>query len=265
MANYYTAHKEEWKVLADIDYFGMFVKAYIPFNAWMNVSYSTLHTDREKINAIKKDSNPFRNKICSLLEAENQEGMYFRSLLGELHDLLEKHYIHNQDKRITFTCVTTGKNPENIYEDTHNGIKFRVQYGNGTGSTQVLVLIKNRAGNAIVNITQSDYNLEELRTHHDFIKIAQDRKDRLINCYKQVEPYITLNFTSGYNVNDESSFYQCGNFKFVREPEKIAKGLIEILYNMRNSLFHGELIPDKEANQTYGAAYRILRVLIDAI
>ena len=34
---------------------------------------------------------------------------------------------------------------------------------------------------------------------------------------------------------------------------------------MRNSLFHGELIPDNEANKIYGAAYKILRVLIDAI
>lgn len=54
MANHYIAHKDEWKMLADIDYFGMFVKAYIPFNAWMNVSYPALHTDREKINEIKK-------------------------------------------------------------------------------------------------------------------------------------------------------------------------------------------------------------------
>ncbi len=48
MANHYIAHKDEWKMLADIDYFGMFVKAYIPFNAWMNVSYPALHTDRDK-------------------------------------------------------------------------------------------------------------------------------------------------------------------------------------------------------------------------
>ena len=36
-------------------------------------------------------------------------------------------------------------------------------------------------------------------------------------------------------------------------------------YNLRNSLFHGELIPNKEANKIYGAAYKILRELIDAL
>ena len=266
MPNEYTAHKDEWKALADIDYFGMFVKAYIPFNAWMNVSYHTLETDRAKINAIKKDPNPFRNKICALLNANTQEGSNFRGLLGELHDLLENHYIHNQGKRVSFTNVTLGKNQINIATDNVRGLEYRVQYGNGGNNTNMIALIKNRAGSAIVNISQPDYNIEEFRNHPDFISITQqERRDRLINCYKQVEPYLTKDFTIGFNISDEHSFYQCGNFKFAREEENLAKGLIEIIYNMRNSLFHGELVPDKEANATYGAAYKIMRILIEAI
>ena len=56
-----------------------------------------------------------------------------------------------------------------------------------------------------------------------------------------------------------------GQFKFVKDKEYIAQGLIEILYNLRNSLFHGELTPNKEANKIYGAAYKILRELIEAL
>ncbi len=71
-----------------------------------------------------------------------------------------------------------------------------------------------------------------------FIAISQDdRKNRILNCYKQVEPYISKDFTAGFNINDERQFYQCGNYKFIKEEENIAKGLIEIIYNMRNSLF----------------------------
>ena len=266
MPNEYIAHKEEWKALADIDYFGMFVKAYIPFNAWMNVSYPMSDSDRAKINAIKKDPNPFRNKICALLNANTQEGSNFRGLLGELHDLLENHYIHNQDKRISFTCVTLGKNPINVATDNFRGLEYRVQYGNNAGSTQTMSLIKNQAGRAIFNISQVDYNIEELKNHPNFTAIErQERKDRLIICYKQVEPYITKDFTTGFDIGDELFFYQCGNYKFAKEDVNLAKGLIEIIYNMRNSLFHGELIPDKEANATYGAAYKIMRILIDAI
>jgi hypothetical protein len=56
-----------------------------------------------------------------------------------------------------------------------------------------------------------------------------------------------------------------GQIKFVKDSENVAKGLIEVLYNLRNSLFHGELIPNKEANKIYGAAYKILRELIEAL
>ena len=135
MANLFTGHKDEWKALADIDYFGAFVKAYIPFNAWMNVSYPSLQMDREKINEIKRNPNPFRDKICALLNSVGQDGSQFCSLLGELHSLLESHYIHNQDKRITFTCVTVGKNTQNVATDSWRGIGFRVQFGNGSGIT----------------------------------------------------------------------------------------------------------------------------------
>ena len=135
MANHYTTNKDEWRALADIDYFGMFVKAYIPFNAWMNVTYPTLPLDRAKINAVKKDTNPFRDKIYALLDASTQEGANFRNAIGELHYLLENHHIHNQDRRITFTDIVLGKNPDNIKVDSYRGIGFRVGYGNGAGST----------------------------------------------------------------------------------------------------------------------------------
>ena len=135
----------------------------------MNVSYTgqDLGSDRAKINAIKKDPNPFRNKICALLNANNQQGSYF---IGELHDLLENHYIYNQDKRISFTCIIIGKNPTNLSTYSYRGITYRVQYGNGVpGNTQTEVLIKNHAGDAIVHITQPDYDIDGLKAHQKFI------------------------------------------------------------------------------------------------
>lgn len=265
MANLFTGHKDEWKALADIDYFGAFVKAYIPFNAWMNISYPALNMDREKINAIKRDSNVFRDKICALLNANNQDGSQFRGLLGELHDLLENHYINNQDKRITFTNVTIGKNPRNLSEDSRRGIGFRVQYGNGAGTTNTHSLVKRRDGTAIFNLTQPDYDIDDLKAKPDFATLSPEYQNHLLNCYKNVEPYIQKNFTTGFNVANQNTFFECGNYKFIKEPENLAKGLIEIIYNLRNSLFHGELDPNKGANQVYGAAYRILYMLIQSL
>ena len=267
MANLYTAHKDEWKALADIDYFGMFVRAYIPFNAWMNVSYPTLNTDRAKINEIKHNLNPFRNKICSLLDSNSQEGTHFRGLIGELHDLLENHYIHNQDKRITFTNITLGRNSKNLEEITHNGIGFRVQYGNGAnGNTQTTTLIKRRNNSAICSIVQTNYNVDEIKVHSDLVRLNKpDYVSRLLICYQAVVPHIIVNITTGFDVSDKNKYYGCGNYKFIKNSDHISNALIEVIYMLRNSLFHGELIPNKEANKVYGATYHILRILIDAI
>lgn len=267
MANNYTAHKDEWKVLADIDYYGMFVKTYIPFNAWMNVSYHVLNTDRAKINEIKHNTNPFRNKICSLLESPSQDGQVFRNAIGDLHYLLENHYIYNQEKRITLTCVVTGKNNKNLVDVSKYGIRFRVQYGDSrTSNTETRSIIKRRDESLIINLIQKDYNLDELKKMSDFISIRKDdHKNFLINCYEQVNPYVVEDFTKGFDPGKAAQYYVCGSFTFKRDKDGLAAALIEIIYNMRNSLFHGEIVPDKDANKTYGAAYKILRILIEAI
>lgn len=144
MANHYTANKDEWKALADIDYFGMYVKAYIPFNAWLSAYYPKLDMDRAKINAIKKEPNPFRNRIIVLLDSETQEASSFRNNIGELHSLLENHYIENNGNRITFTKIVVGKNPLKIKENTLNGQKYRVQYGDKNSETRIHSVIKKK-------------------------------------------------------------------------------------------------------------------------
>ena len=266
MANHYTAHKDEWKVLANIDYYGMFVKSYIPFNAWLNVCYQTLNTDRAKINEIKKVSNPFKSKICSLFDSDSQDGAAFRNAIGDLHYLLENHYIYNKDERITFTHIIIGKNQDNISESSNRGIGFRVQYGNRTpNNTETTTLIKHRDESAIFSFTQQDYNLAELKTNRNFMSLTENYQQIIVNCYERVNPNVIEDFTKNVDSKKESTYYQCGIYKLKRNNELFAAALIEIIYKMRNTLFHGELIPDKDANKTYGAAYKILRILIDAI
>lgn len=98
----------EWKKLADIDYYGMFVKAYIPFNAWLNDNFSE-PKDREKINRIKSKPNRFRDKITNLLNSPSQEGANFRNSIGALHHCLEICPLQNQGETITFSDVYIGK------------------------------------------------------------------------------------------------------------------------------------------------------------
>lgn len=257
MANLFAGHKNEWKALADIDYFGNFVKAYIPFNAWMNTSYPSLSRDRDKIDEIKKNPNPLRDKICVLLDAE-QDGIQFRNLLGELHSLLENHYIYNKDKRISFSGVTIDKNPEKQSIEHKRGIEFIANR-----DKKVISLIKNRKKEEIFKLEQENYDINGLQTNQVFQKLSTEYQSYLLGCYKDIEPYIQKDFTDIKGVDEK---YNCGAYKFVKDHDHdLAKGLIEILYNLRCSLFHGELVPNKEANQIYGTAYRILYMLIQSL
>ena len=56
-----------------------------------------------------------------------------------------------------------------------------------------------------------------------------------------------------------------GNINFINDSDKLCKGLIEILYKLRNVLFHGEIIPDSDTNKVYEPAYHILYMLIQAL
>ncbi len=53
-----------------------------------------------------------------------------------------------------------------------------------------------------------------------------------------------------------------GNYNFVNDSELIAKAIITIIYNLRNSLFHGQLVPDRNTQLVYEPAYHILRMLV---
>lgn len=265
MANHYTTNKDEWKALADIDYFGMFVKAYIPFNAWLSVNYPTLEMDRAKINAIKNNPNPFRNRIIVLLDSETQDGASFRNNVGELHTLLENHYIENNNKRITFTNIIVGKNPLKEKKDSLNGQTYRVQFGDKSSETCTHSVIKKKNGDKLFSLQQEKYDVAELTACPDFNTLQPKQRNCLLNCYKAVMPDSIMNLLESSNPKDKSLYYEMGQIKFIRDNINIAKGLIEVLYKMRNTLFHGELIPNKDANKTYGAAYKILRELIEAL
>lgn len=58
---------------------------------------------------------------------------------------------------------------------------------------------------------------------------------------------------------------RCGRFKFVQETDAVAQGLISVFYKLRNALFHGEINPNDDANKVYGAAYHLLRRVIECL
>lgn len=269
----FTSTKEEWKRLADIDYFGMYVKAYIPFNAWMNLNFSE-DSDRAKINAIKRGANVFRNKIVALLQDDSQDGAGFRARLGELHNALEQAQIHNQGRVVSFHAICFKNEGSYIADKERRGIVFHVHCGDAKhpfeGKTILSVKGRKRSGEEVTHFFKEfiEYEYDQKKVSDNLSQLNNPAwRQELLFLYQSVAPLLVKDLVAGKPNKDgkENSAMECGCFNFMPDAVCVAQGLIEVLYNLRNALFHGEIIPNDDANKVYGAAYHLLRRVIECL
>lgn len=61
------------------------------------------------------------------------------------------------------------------------------------------------------------------------------------------------------------SFSSIKEVFFIDDTDLLAQGIIEILYNLRCILFHGEIQPSKDNLKIYEPAFYMLRLLIKSI
>ena len=54
----------------------------------------------------------------------------------------------------------------------------------------------------------------------------------------------------------------CGDATFIPEPSKVFSALIDILYGLRNALFHGSITPNQQHNEIYEPAYHLVMRLV---
>lgn len=263
MSSLYTENSEKWKSLASIDYFTQFVKAWIPLNAWYKNYYPQLKTDREAINEIKAHPNNFRNRLVSLLNNQGNDGVAFKSRITELHLELERKFIFNKGERITFEKIVIESNPKKHNSFHRQTLTYKVERniaGKGQKEVQIDIVCKN--GNIKFSYTQiNGFDINNLISHQAFIKLSESQQSNLKACYEEINPSKPINLLS-HNLSDCISME---NIHFVNDPDKLCKGIIEILYKLRNVLFHGEIIPDSDTNKVYEPAYQVLYTLIQAL
>lgn len=283
-----------WKALADlqIDYFSQFVKAWIPFNAWFSTTYPNENTDREILSRIKKEVNPFRDKIIFYLSRTDAESLDFLNQIGKLHLELENNPTPSIDRKLSFTNVVIDKNTLPSFDNWVRGrsynYKVAITYSHtaapGSQKVNVQVIdVMSTTNQGKMNLNQNDWDLDELKAHAQYrltnitsAKIRLEIQNEIINCYHQVNPLKPTNLVllpvrkgklnSKFVAPSNSKTIDADkNLYFINEPEKIAKGLIEILYNLRNVLFHGEINPSPEVQKIYKEAYYILYPLIKVL
>lgn len=263
MPSLYTENSEKWKSIASIDYFTQFVKAWIPFNAWYKNYYPNCKTDREAINEIKAHPNNFRNKLVSLLNNQGNEGVSFKSRIAELHLELERKHIFNKGERISFEKIVIENNPKKQNDFSRQTLTYKVERNiAGRPQQEIQIDLVCRKSSIKFSYTQvNGFNIDDLISHRDFIILTQTQQKNLKACYEEINPSKPINLLS----HDPNNCIQMGNINLINDSDKLCKGLIEILYKLRNVLFHGEIIPDSDTNKVYEPAYQILYMLIQAL
>ena len=251
MPTLYTENSEKWRSLASIDYFTQFVKAWIPFNAWYKNYYPECQTDKRALDEIKSTRNRFRNKLTSLLRSPSIDGAAFRLHVAELHLRLEDKPIFNRGEQINFIRISIERNPETNSNFERNRCRYTAVRGIPHRSGEVDVNIYKQNGSVGFSYTQTNgFDVTDLLNNQDFKKLSQR-----INPSK---PVCLISYEQGNGI-------EMGSVYFINDVEVLSKGIIEILYKLRNVLFHGEVIPDGEANKVYEPAYHILYTLIQSL
>lgn len=258
-----TANVKQWLDQSEIDYFTHFVKAWIPFNAWYRHAYGVDEQEREILEKIKTDGNKIRTRFMANLEGTDPNAIELRSHIAALHRRLSADpLIDNKNRRISFENVCVGTNPKTNETFLANGRKYTAERKKKP-LVQVDCEVFNKKGVVIKTITQPGaWDWEAFQIHPDFMALEVNDRPRMLECYKQVNPY---RFQSLLAAPSDKTPLMMDTYKFADDPAAIFAGLIDVIYGMRNLLFHGVLVPDSQANRTYEPAYHLLRHLTASI
>jgi hypothetical protein len=255
---YYTENADKWRVLADIDYITYFVKAWIPFNAWYKNYYAELSTDNDIISEIKTNPNRFRDNMESLLRGTDIDSRTFQNHIAALHTQLGRYTIRNKSEKITFEKVVLERNSKHKEISTRNGLKYEINRDPSNHKKIESKIVNCKNGNVKLLFQQTNgFDLESLKNCPDYLSLNPGQKETLSCCYNELNPNKPVCL-----LTTEDEYLQIGQYHFINNIEILCKGIITILYLLRNSLFHGEIIPDKDTNRVYEHAYHILHQMV---
>ncbi|KAF2336155.1 hypothetical protein [Flavobacterium daemonense] len=265
-----------WIEQSDIDYIGHYIKAWIPFNAWYNNTFQTLSTDREKINEIKNNANTVRNAINTLMEGDSSLSMEFKSYLASLIFHTAELNIQGRDGIINFENIIRVKNTINQKNEPFNRNQYFLRRTDGTyigNVTQFQINVKKLSDNSsIFSYTHNDYDMEHLLNFPAYQSLSAQVQTQVRLYFQELLPFTKISVIETNTIESPKNYYQCDNYRLKRDTSNttcyahnIVKSLIEILYQLRNVVFHGELVPNRDAQKVYSAAFHVLKIILEKL
>jgi hypothetical protein len=158
---------------------------------------------------------------------------------------------------ISFTriAITNPKNNTPWTNCRYNKIKVE-----RTGWEIKIEIQRQSDSSTLFSCEQELYDEDFISRHPDFAQLSPELQRKAIGLYREVNPYLYESIISTERPN-----LQIGAYFFINNPNKIACGLIEVLYRLRCSLMHGDISPSESAMSVYENAYYILKAVLKRI
>lgn len=260
-----------WREAAEVDWFSQFIKAWIPFNAWITETYGDL-SDRELLDRVKGTANITKNRTLPMLAknlrvARDAEGGWqddsadaqdFRLQIGQLHRCLQECVVEGRRGRVSFETVDIGANPKRDEQETKWKRNFRVRRDHPVKG-EIHIEISASKTVAAFALTLPSHNQRELEDNPAFRVLTAEQRTVLISQFNAVAPRLVMNVLAEHGVPKKLTY---GDVHFIDDADKNFSALIDVLYGLRNALFHGSITPNETHNRIYKPAYLIAMRLV---
>lgn len=258
---------KQWRDSARIDWFSQFIKAWIPFNAWMTDTFGDL-SDRELLDCVKGGSNVVYNRVVPILtwrqaqardtqgnwEDSTQEAEDFRLAVEQLHRLLQSCVVEGRKGRISFETVDIGHNGNRDEQLTKWRRTLRVRRDHPSRGNVTLEMSATKTSGVFV-LTQEVHERRALEDEPTFQALKIRQRTTFLAMHAAVAPRKIVSVLAPHGSQD---VLRCGSTDFIQDPAKVFSALVDVVYNLRNALFHGSITPNEQHNEIYEPAYYIV-------
>lgn len=256
----------KWDELAEIHYYPYFITSWISFNSWYNYTFiaNNFRSDREVINHIKNNTTQAKTVFFSLLQGTNQDSKQFQENIAQLHHCLQNHHINDDEQRIWFDSFVVELDRANLLiDEDYNSIHYHTEITITQGViSRVVATVLNAANANLMVYNHTTFDLTHLRAFAQYIALSQVQKSTIEGYLNRANPKKPVTLLS---IEAPPNCIEVGQFRLINNRDIVFKAIIEMLYSLRNKLFHGDLTPSPEANKVYEATYRILKQLVEGL
>jgi hypothetical protein len=262
-----------WRENAEIDWFSQFIKAWIPFNAWMTDAFGD-QSDRDLLDRVKSGQNVVYNRLVPMLtrsqsqvpggqdqwQDDGPEALDLRFNIAELHRLLQSCVVDGRRGRISFETVDIGANSLKDETRTRRTRAYRVQRDVPDKGNVTLEIAASASVPAFA-LVLSDHDRRSLEDDASFKALIAEQRSMLLDMFESVAPRRIVTVVAAAS---DTGAVQIGDAWFTEDPHKLFSAVLDIVYGLRNALFHGSITPNGVHNQIYEPAFKIVMRMVHA-